>query len=234
MLFVVLHNLMFNGRYYMASNLTSYSYSDVYKKERERFYAVCRRILSFPQQHEHERYFLLAVIRRTLSLEASFIHAVESHNGQVAMTLVRLHLDTLARFYAIYWAEETKGMTAESFSMAVARGNSIKDMKLRGGKDKATDRWLIKQIEGLGLWIPEVYRKTSGAIHFSDFHINQLMQQAKPKRQLEDGALEVTLTIGPGEKDATPELYNEISQAFLHISMMLNCALEDRCERKKL
>lgn len=199
-----------------------------YEKAKDELYGLITQILQFPKQREYERNFLLAAARRTLSLEAAFRQAVDANNGQVAMTLVRLNLDTVARLYAIYWAEETFGMTAESFSRDVANGKNINTMKLRGSKDKATDRWLIKQIEGLGEWIPDVYRTTSGAIHFSNFHITQLLQQAKPGKQLADGALEVTITLGPGEKDANPELYRNVRQAFLHIFMLLNCALEHR------
>ncbi len=199
-----------------------------YEKAKKELYALSAKILQFPIQREYERNFLLAAARRTLSLEAAFRQAVDANNGQVAMTLVRLNLDIVARLYAIYWAEETFGMTAESFSRDVAKGKNINTMKLKGSKEKATDRWLIKQIEGLGEWIPSVYRKTSGAIHFSDFHITQLIQQAKPNKKLADGSLEVTLTLGPGEKDADPELYRDVRQAFLHIFMMLNCALEHR------
>lgn len=162
-------------------------------------------------------------------MSKSFRQSVESCNGQMAVTLVRLHLDTLARFYALYWAEETTGVTAESFSKDVASGQSIRNMKLRGSKEKATDRWLIQQISGLGAWIENVYSTCSGAVHFSDFHINQLFQQSAPKEKFEDGSLRVEMVIGPGEKDADPEMYREVMQAFLHISMMLATAIEHRC-----
>lgn len=160
-----------------------------YEKLRSDLYCVCAKVLEFPQQHEHERYFLLAAIRRTLSLEKAFIQSVESNNGQMSMTLVRLNLDTLARFYTLYWAEQTEGMSAESLARDIAQGKSIKDIKFKNSKDKATDRWLIQQIEPLGEWIPNVYKKTSGAIHFSDFHIRQLLQQFKTTKRLEDGSI---------------------------------------------
>ncbi|MNJ17958.1 hypothetical protein D3C77_122500 [compost metagenome] len=201
-----------------------------YERARKDLYEVCEKILTFPREREHERYFLLAVIRRTLSLETAFRQSVDACNGQMAMTLIRLNLDTLARFYALYWADETDGMTAETFAQEVAQGKSIKDMKFRGAKEKASDRWLIKQIESLGEWIPVVYKRTSGAIHFSDFHIKQLLQQAKPIRRLEDGSLHAELSIGPGEKNADPELYRELQQSFLHISLMLIVAIQHRCE----
>lgn len=201
-----------------------------YEKARNDLYGVSALLFKFPRQHEHERHFLLAAVRRTLSLELAFRQAVEARNGQMAMTLIRLNLDTLARLYVLYWAEETEGMTAETLARDVAQGKSIKDMKFRGSKEKASDRWLILQIEGLGKWIPEVYKKTSGAIHFSDFHITQLLQQAKPVKMLDDGSLHAELSLGPGEKDADPELYRELQQAFLHISMMLIEAIRHRCE----
>lgn len=201
-----------------------------YKKARNDLFEASILLFKFPKKHEHERHFLLAAIRRTLSLELGFRQAVEARNGQMAMTLIRLNLDTLARLYALYWAEDTKGMTAETFARDVAQGKSIKDMKLRGAKEKASDRWLIRQIEGLGKWIPDVYKKTSGAIHFSDFHISQLLQQAKPVKMLDDGSLHAELSLGPGEKDADPELYRELKQAFLHISLMLIVAIKHRCE----
>ena len=201
-----------------------------YEAAKNDLYEICAQILKFPQEREHERYFLLAVARRTLSLEAAFRQSIEACNGQMAMTLVRLNLDTLARSYALYWADETDSMTAETFAQQVAQGKNIKDMKLRGSKEKASDRWLIQQIEGLGDWIPVVYKKTSGAIHFSDFHIKQLLQQAKPIKTLENGSLHAELTIGPGEKDAEPELYRELKQSFLHITLMLIVAIQHRCK----
>jgi hypothetical protein len=41
-------------------------------------------------------------------------------------------------------------MSAETFCKYVADGNSIKDIKLRGSKVKAHDKWLIDQISDLG------------------------------------------------------------------------------------
>lgn len=201
-----------------------------YEKARNDLFETSMLVFKFPSQREHERHFLLAAVRRTLSLESAFRQAVDARNGQMAMTLIRLNLDTLARLYALYWAEDTKGMTAETLARDVAQGKSIKNMKFRGSKEKASDRWLILQIEGLGKWIPEVYKKTSGAIHFSDFHITQLLQQAKPVKMLDGGSLHAELFLGPGERDGAPELYRELQQAFLHISMMLIEALKYRCE----
>lgn len=201
-----------------------------YQRAREDLKNVCAQVFKFPMQHEHERHFILAIIRRTLSLEQSFRQSVDSCNGQMAMTIIRLHLDSLARFYALYWADQTKGMSAETFARDVAKGASIKKYKFKGSKVYASDSWLINQIIGLADWIPVVYKKTCGAIHFSDFHITQLLQQAKPIQNLEDGSLQAEISVGPGEKDPSPEFYKETQQAFFHISQLLIVALQHRCE----
>ncbi|MEE4091972.1 hypothetical protein V2I59_00335 [Pseudomonas viridiflava] len=201
-----------------------------YKQIRSDFYAIAEVLFTFPPHREYEKLFLLAIVRRTLSLELSFRQSIESRNGQMAATLIRLHLDTVARLYTLFWAEETKGMCAESLSRDVANGKEIRKMRLRGSKDQATDSWLIKQIEPLASWIPKVYKTTSGAIHFSDFHVKQLMGQFKSKGRLEGGGLLAELTLGPTDRDANPEHYLEVRQAFLHISMLMTVALRDRCE----
>ncbi len=203
--------------------------SDWYDQSRERLYELAMRVFGFPMEREHERHYLIAILRRTLSLELAFRQAVESRNGQMAMTLIRLNLDTLARLYALYWAEKTDGMSAETFSRAVAGGKSIKDMKLRGSKEKATDKWLIAQIEPLADWIPRVYKATSGAIHFSDFHIKQSLQQLRPKIRTPDSIV-AEIAFGPTDTSTDPNRFTEVRQAFLHITMMLAAAISHRCD----
>lgn len=211
-------------------DLGEFGSSGWYRRIRADLYAAAKRLFAFQRERECERHFLLAAIRRTLSLEMAFRQAVDSKNGQMAMTIVRLNLDTLARTYAIYWAEQTPGLTAEEFARSVASGVSIKDMKLRGAKEKASDRWLIDQIKPLADWIPDVYRRTSGAIHFSEFHIAQMLQQSENKGMEGDGSLLIRLALGPTDEVRSPTHYREVSQAFLHITMMLIALLKHRCE----
>ncbi|MBA0361036.1 hypothetical protein D7V18_05215 [Stenotrophomonas maltophilia] len=213
-----------------TEDLGEFGGSGWYRRTRADLYAAATHLFAFQRERECERYFLLAAIRRTLSLEMAFRQAVDSKNGQMAMTIVRLNLDTLARTYALYWAEQTPGLTAEEFARRVASGVSIKDMKLRGAKEKASDRWLIDQIKPLADWIPDVYRRTSGAIHFSEFHIAQMLQQSKKKGAEGDGSVLIRLALGPTDEVRSPTRYREVSQAFLHITMMLIALLKHRCE----
>ena len=68
---------------------------------------------------DFERLYILAAIRRTLSLLVAFRQSIVCENEQMAATIIRLNLDTVARFYALFWAEETDEMTAESFAKQV-------------------------------------------------------------------------------------------------------------------
>lgn len=214
----------------MDKNLEAEVFGDFSQHDRtcEQLYDLVSVLCRYPPENEWERIYLLAAIRRTLSLSKAFRQAVKSQNGQMASTLVRLNLDTLARTYALYWADETAGMSFETFSKAISDGCSIRNMKLRGSNERATDKWLIEQISPLGDWISEIYKNSSGAIHFSNFHINQLFQQSTVKDRYSDGSLLAEFTIGPGERDADIELYREIMQAFLHITMMFAYAVDQR------
>lgn len=201
-----------------------------YEFAKREVFLLTESIVKYPPQRECERHFLLAVVRRTLSLEKAFVHAIEDHNGQMAMTLVRLNLDTLARAYALYWAEQTAGMTAESFARDFAAGKSIRKMKLRGANGWATDAWLIAQIAPLADWIKTVYEKTSGAIHFSDFHVRQLFQQRESVEKQDDGSLNVRFVLGGTDHAPPDDLYTEVRQAFVHITLMLIELIRHRCE----
>lgn len=188
----------------------------------------------FGADRQFETLYILAACRRTFSLMVSFRHSLVVGNEQMAATILRLNLDTVARFYALFWADETEGLGAEKFAQNVTNGHSIRNMKLRQNglpekkKKPANDRWLIEQIEKLEPWIHDVYKQTSGAIHFSDFHIERTLQQSEGSTQEADG-VRYKILLGGTEKIRSPGQYNILRQAFAHICLLLLCAMQDRC-----
>lgn len=185
--------------------------------------------IDLPDSLEFEKIYIFAAIRRTLSLIVAFRQSIEVGNEQMAATILRLNLDTVARFYALFWADETDNLGAEEFAKLVFEGSQINKMKLRNQKDKATDSWLISQIETLEPWIKDVYQTTSGAIHFSDFHMNMVLRQIESYTPHEGGGVKVRLVLGGTEKINSPNQYNILKQAFTHICLLLVCAMKDRC-----
>lgn len=182
-----------------------------------------------PDSSEFEKIYIFAAIRRTLSLIVAFRQSIEVGNEQMAATILRLNLDTVARFYALYWADETDGMDAESFARRVFYGDQINHMKLRNQKHKARDAWLISQIETLEPWIKAVYQVNSGAIHFSGFHMERVLQQVEINTPQEGGGVKARLVLSGTEKIDHPDQYKVIKQAFTHICQLLICAMQDRC-----
>ena len=178
---------------------------------------------------EYEKIYILAAIRRTLSLIVSFRHSVEVGNEQMAATIMRLNLDTVARFYALFWADETDGMDGESFAKQVFCGVQINKIKLRNPPRPANDRWLIAQIAELAPWIEDVYKVGSGAIHFSDFHMKRMLQQTESRTPQNGGGLLLNISLGGTEKIQEPGQYKLILQGFTHICQLLICAMQDRC-----
>ncbi|SOH93955.1 hypothetical protein SAMN06273572_102634 [Monaibacterium marinum] len=178
---------------------------------------------------EFEKLFILAAIRRTLSLIEAFQHSVEVSNEQILTTILRLNLDTLARFYALFWAEDTDGMDAEIFAKKVFDGERINQMKLRNQNEKATDAWLMKQIKPLGSWIDHVYKNSSGAVHLSDFHMKRVYAQIYDRETVEGVGLKVKMAFGGTEKNSSPDDYRDAVLGFTHICLLLVDAIKDRC-----
>lgn len=185
--------------------------------------------LDLPVHSRYERHFIWGAIRRTHSLSLAMRQSIEAKNGQMVSTLIRLNLDTLARFHALFWADETPDLTSEEFAKQVFDGKQIRDFSLREGKQKALDWWLIKQITPLADWIPVVYKNASGAIHFSDFHVHQVLMSSKKLRDISDTDDEERLvSMDPTDQSPDIEDYQKAKAAFSHISMMLVAAIKDR------
>lgn len=214
----------------VLEKLHDFSLYDRAKSDLEQIFAST---LNLPDHSVYERHFIWGALRRTHSLSLAMRQSIEVKNGQMTGTLIRLNLDTLARFYALYWADETPELTSEKLSKEIFDGRSIREFKLRGGKEKATDRWLIEQITGLADWIPLVYKNASGAIHLSQFHIHQVMlSQSANSENLPDTDFQIA-QVCMSPVDQNPDLadYQKAKAAFLHITMMLEGAMKHRVEQ---
>lgn len=214
----------------ILEELHDFSLYDRVKTDFEQIFAAT---LNLPDHTVYERHFIWGAMRRTHSLSLAMRQSIEAKNGQMTATLIRLNLDTLARFYALYWADETPELTSETLSKEVFDGRSIKDLKLRGAKEKATDRWLIEQITGLANWIPEVYKNASGAIHFSESHIHQVISsQSHTEETMPDSEFQIAqVSMSPVDQNPNLTDYRNAKTAFLHISMMLAGAMKHRVEQ---
>jgi hypothetical protein len=119
--------------------------------------------------------YIYGILYRSYSLIDGFLQLVESNNFLCALSLVRLHIDSLCRLYAPTISE----LNFEEFAHKVMYEEiQIRDLNSKFKKSefsfhKLTDNFLIKKIsEEKGLeWIYKGYKSANGFVHFSDKHI---------------------------------------------------------------
>lgn len=114
--------------------------------------------------------FFIAVMARSYSLVDGFISAFDSWNPAVMAPLVRLQIDSLVR--VSYLAKAPK---VEEVALYLITGGEFRGLKDADGK-ALSDRRLIEHAKELHPWIDDVYKATSGWIHFSPAHISAAVQ----------------------------------------------------------
>ncbi|KAB1154389.1 hypothetical protein [Flavobacterium luteum] len=110
--------------------------------------------------------FCIAQLNRSLNLVDAFVTLAKIDNYIVAMALVRLHLDTLLRLYAIRLTRLDVNQVVEE----ILNGKSINKLKDGTNKKPLTDSYLKEKISEMEnfIWVKETYEKSSGFVHFSD------------------------------------------------------------------
>jgi hypothetical protein len=106
-----------------------------------------------------------AVVKRSFALISGFILLIREKNFICAAPLVRLHLDSLLRFSAIWLVKEPHGLAT-----AVWDGAAIRKLRDRRG-NLMTDAYLVSLLARENPWVKTVYEATSGYVHLSKAHI---------------------------------------------------------------
>lgn len=107
----------------------------------------------------------LGALKRSVSTASAIVMMVESRNMVCARTLLRTHIDTSLRFSAAWLVEKP-----HEFAAGVLKGDRIDRIKGRDGK-KLTDAHLLATHSEQHPWLPDVYARLSGYVHFSGAHI---------------------------------------------------------------
>jgi hypothetical protein len=105
---------------------------------------------------------MLGVAQRSLMLIAGFVALVEQSNAVCAVPLLRLQLDNIMRFNALWLVRDPKEVLN-----ALLSEKPFNKLKSRDGNEPLTDRYLAEQLSKRHPWVSEVYKRTSGFIHLS-------------------------------------------------------------------
>lgn len=159
--------------------------------------------------------FLLAggIARRSCAITSGFKAMLKDKNSLCALALVRMQLDNSLRLYAGFFSEDRV-----KFSEDVLNGKHIRKMKADDG-EHMTDNYLARRVSEINPWVIDVYKKTSGYIHFSEEHIKEAFRP--------QGGGKFKMIIGPTDSDREESDFLEPLQCFTHVTMMIQVQLED-------
>lgn len=104
-------------------------------------------------------------IKRNLSTTVAISQMVSSWNMICARSLLRVHIDTALRFSAAWIVEHP-----HDFAVKVISGHRIDKLKDQAGL-RLTDAHLVEIHAAEFPWLPDVYKRLSGYIHFSGAHV---------------------------------------------------------------
>ena len=163
--------------------------------------------------------YIAAVINRSVNLLKGIRSHVEDRNIICAAPLVRIHLDSIIRLYAMTLVNDKN-----DFLIRVMNGERIPNIKDRDGKPMH-DGYLVDKVSSLDpslTTLKELYEKTSGFVHFSSVH---LLIIGKPQ----PGGL--LLSIG-GQGHTPGQAYVEVISAVHDINNLLLAFIRDWINEK--
>lgn len=115
----------------------------------------------------HLDYYFDGVYSRALSLLEGFIVLLESRNFMAASHLVRPYLDNFLRLFAAWLVKDP-----HEFANEVMKGKKVEEFFDKENEKQALKDWYLRNKASESYpWISEVYKQTSGYIHFSSKHI---------------------------------------------------------------
>jgi hypothetical protein len=162
-----------------------------------------------------------AVMDRALSLIFGFTSQIRANNYVCAAPLVRIHLDSLLRFYAGFISPDP-----HDFAMKILAGERIDKMKDSNDK-KMSDQYLSTQLSKEHPWIKEVYNQTSGFVHLSHKHISTSSQLKDKKSRT------IEFSMSKEDRFIEPETKLEAIECMIEISKILYEYLYGWCQTKK-
>ena len=144
-----------------------------------------------------------AALNRGVQLSSGFRHSIGKQNAICSGAILRLQIDTALRYSAGWLVRDPHGFVGR-----VMNGEQINQIKDREG-NRMSDRYLVEKRAGDHPWLEEVYRRTSGYVHFSDVHIWSTLFGMEGKENIR-----IRTKIGARDKEGLSELYLEMVRAF--------------------
>jgi hypothetical protein len=166
----------------------------------------------------------LAAAKRHASTTSAFVAMVRALNMVVARALLRMHIDTALRFSAAWHVAEP-----QTFAVQVLKGERIDKLKTRKGV-RLTDAHLVDLHKDKHPWLPEVYERLSGYVHFSSSHISDSIVRLGE----EGGENKIQFLVSGEDLKFSEFTWTEVLKCFREASSILATYLQGWGETKKL
>jgi len=129
-------------------------------------------------------FFGMGIGRRALALSSGFRLMTENRNSLCALPMVRMQLDTALQLYAGFFVTDHQKFCHDDdresqLAMCVAdviQGKHIDQLKSDDGS-LMKDKYLVDRVAKRNPWMVDVYKFTSGYIHFSNRHIQEAIRR---------------------------------------------------------
>lgn len=154
---------------------------------------------------------IIGVIKRSLSLASGLHDLVKSKNMTCSRAILRMELDTVSRLLAYTYVNDPSEM-----AKAIIGGKALNSFKCRDGK-QLRDGYLIDKMSEKYPWVKDVYKYTSGYVHFSERQVfDSIFSLGKDEERV------VTFQVSKEDHNFPEESWIEIIACFNEMLSILS------------
>lgn len=165
---------------------------------------------------------VIGAAKRAVSVSVGIEQAVSTRNMVCARALLRMQLDTVLRYSAFRHVDK-----AQEVARRVIAGEPIRKMKSRCGKP-LHDSFLVEKLGEHFSWVPEVYKRTSGYVHFCESQFYDSVASF----QVESGEMEIA--INETDEKFPASSWIEVVNCATHCLVILRNFIRQDCEQKDI
>lgn len=156
-------------------------------------------------------FIIIGAIKRSLSLATGLRTLVNSKNMTCVRAMIRMQLDTVSRLLAYTYVSNPSEVAKE-----VLGGKPLNTFKCKEGK-QLRDAYLIQRMESEYPWVNDVYKYTSGYVHFSERQIFDSIFSLG-----DDTERTVTFAVGKTDENFPKSSWIEAVQCFNEMLSILD------------
>ena len=150
-------------------------------------------------------FIIAGIVDRIVAISRGFCQAHSDRNYVVAAALLRTQIDTTMRANGLHLVPDFGEACDQIFK-------GIRFDKLKDANGKQLKDWYLRQRLGeQHSWIPQVYERASGFVHFSNKNVFAVLDEV-------DESGSTMLNIGHGGANLSEQLFEEMAAAFHHVS----------------